>query len=173
MTNLLFLSPVNSLCLCGQVSLHLHRHPFQPQYFKCGHYANYTLCLSALVLCSYCHLPAEFITTFFISYVLVPVANILNRLKKKKKYIPDFGGNFFFPPQSPPPPPQLSSYLGQNDINGELSKLWHFFFSFSFPFLSSVKRISMWCGRKIVKLMVHAVEFSKIALTFPRRWCQN
>lgn len=83
MTNLLFLSPVYSLCLCGQVSLHLHRHPFQPQYFKCGHYANYTLCLSALVLCTYCHLPAEFITTSFISYVLVPVANILNRLKKK------------------------------------------------------------------------------------------
>lgn len=166
MTNLLSLSPVYSLCLCGQVSLHLHRHPFQPQYFKCGHYANYTLCLSALVLCTYCHLPAEFITTSFISYVLVPVANILNRLKKK--IIPDFGGNFFFPTTFTPPS-QLSSYLGQNDINGELSKLWHFFSLF----LSSVKRISMWCGRKIVKLMVHAVEFSKIALTFPRRWCQN
>lgn len=60
-----------------------------------------TLCaFSALVFCSYCHLPAEFITTSFISYVLVPVANILNRLKKKN---PDFGGNFFFfPPQSSP-----------------------------------------------------------------------
>lgn len=122
MTNLLSLSPVYSLCLCGQVSLHLHRHPFQPQYFKCGHYANYTLCLSALVLCSYCHLPAEFITTSFISYVLVPVANILNRLKKKKKLFRTLVETFFFPTTFTPPP-QLSSYLGQNDINGELSKL--------------------------------------------------
>lgn len=64
--------------------------PFNLSTFKCGHYANYTLCLRPwfwvqYLLYSYCHLAAEFITMSFISYVLVPVANILNRLEKKKE----------------------------------------------------------------------------------------